>query len=70
MITRRVQAVKDSLLITLPRQLCHLMEIKKGAVFKFEYEGNKIILTPVPLARQDNNGTEAETTHPGVCANE
>lgn len=71
MLTRKVQiSARGSFFVFLPKQLLKTLGIGKGSEMEMRYEGNEIILTPVPLARQDNNGTGAETTHPEVCANE
>lgn len=47
MITRTVMKVKDSLVITIPKDLCDLIGIKKGTILKVELKGQRIIFAPV-----------------------
>ena len=60
MISRKVQKVRDSYLVTIPRHLCDVIGIEKGTVIGIEYEHNRIVMTPILEDDQD-------TTRVGVA---
>ena len=64
MLTRKVQSVRDCLLVSIPRQLSDMMEIEKGAVMRIECIDDKIIYTPVRDAVQATQRTGGVHKHP------
>lgn len=63
MLKRKVQKVKDSHIVTIPSDICQLMNINKDTEMRIELEKNNVIrMTPVAVVRQDQTATEAGTT--------
>ncbi|WP_292390445.1 AbrB/MazE/SpoVT family DNA-binding domain-containing protein [Methanosarcina sp. UBA5] len=59
MLKRKIQTTgKGSFIITLPKSIVLAIGLKKGMDFGIELETNRIMLTPVPVTRQDEVGTE------------
>ncbi|WP_371413169.1 AbrB/MazE/SpoVT family DNA-binding domain-containing protein [Methanococcoides sp. AM1] len=56
MLKRKVQKVKESYLVTIPKDMCRLFGITDSTEMQMEITSeNKIVMTPVH-ARQDNAG--------------
>jgi antitoxin component of MazEF toxin-antitoxin module len=62
MLQRKIQTTgKGSFIVTLPKSIILALGLKKGMDFDIALETNRIMLTPVPVTRQDERGTGAPT---------
>lgn len=64
MLLRKVQRLHKSKAVVIPSHVCDLVGIGFGDQVEFKVEGEKIIITPAPEARQDYTRTEDARVHP------
>lgn len=63
MLQRKLQTTgKGCYIVTLPRPVILALGLEKGIDFEIKLEGKRIVLTPIPQARQDSEGIGAPTT--------
>lgn len=64
MLQRKLQTTgKGSYIVTLPRPIILALGLEKGIDFEVTLEGKKIVLNPVPQARQDFERTGLPTAN-------
>lgn len=65
MLTRKVQHTgrrgAQCSVLTIPAHITHALGIEKGDDIQITLDGKKIVLTPIPHARQDTERTGVPT---------
>lgn len=55
---RKIQQIKESYQIVIPKHFAEMIGIKAGIIMDIEYKNNKIVMTP--LTGQDDTGVSQE----------
>lgn len=55
MLTRKIQKVNNSHLITIPAQICAMLGITAGKICGIEVENKKIVIAPLPDANLESD---------------
>jgi len=59
MLTRKIQKIKESYQVVIPRQFADMIGLSPGTMMGIEYENNRIVMTPV-IANQSTTGASQE----------
>gem|GEM_PF-2904882 len=62
---RKVQIIRGSYYIILPKHLCDAVGIRKSDTMDIEYENNQIVMTPVPSSPKLDTGAASQPDHGG-----